>query len=301
MTKDYSPLVLYYNKDMFKEADLEFPSSDWTWDDLLDAARTLTVDADGNSAASADFDPENVERWGIQLPDTWGDPLWLRGILPFIYQNGGSVINGDGTQVTGHLNGPETVEALEWYVDLFQTHYVAPDREDVQALSGVDLFQSELTAMVWTGRWPLKDYLANPDLNFGTMGLPAGPTGTKANTLCWAGFGIYAESDNKETAWAFLKHIGAGEGAEEFAKYAFTAVEPIAELQGLDSDPYNAPIVEDLENVVQLPDFTTPKFGECVESNFREELEKVFLQDKAVQAAMDDVAALADSCLAEGD
>jgi multiple sugar transport system substrate-binding protein len=162
----------------------------------------------------------------------------------------------------------------------------------------VDLFQSSLVAMVWTGRWPLKDYMANPELNFGTMGLPAGPSG-KANTLAWAGFGIYAQSENKETAWAFLKHIGAGEGAEAFAKYAFTAVKPIAELQGLDRDPYNAPIVADLEHVVALPDFVSARFGECVESAFREEMEKVFLQDKAVQAAMDDAVAAADACLAE--
>ena len=29
--------------------------------------------------------------------------------------------------------------------------------------------------------------------NFGTMGLPAGPAG-KGNVLCWAGFGINADS-----------------------------------------------------------------------------------------------------------
>jgi multiple sugar transport system substrate-binding protein len=152
--------------------------------------------------------------------------------------------------------------------------------------------------MVWTGRWPLKDYQGNPNLNFGTMGLPAGPEG-KANALCWAGFALYSESENKDAAWAFLKHIAAGEGAEEFAKYGFTAVKEVAELQGLDTDPYNAPIVEDLANVKQLPEFATQYYGECIEGKFREELEKVFLEDLDVQTAMDNAVANADACLAE--
>jgi multiple sugar transport system substrate-binding protein len=298
MSKDFSPLVLYYNKDIFREAGVDFPSADWTWEDLLAVAKQLTVDANGNTAASEDFDKDSIEKWGIMLPAHWGDPLWLRGILPIIFQNGGTTLSEDGTTATGYMNSPETVEALQWYVDLFKTHYVAPSREDLDAYAGTDWFQSGLAAMVWTGRWPLKDYLKNPDLSFGTMGLPAGPKGN-ANALCWAGFAMYSESENKEAAWAFLKHIAAGDGAQEFAKYGFTAVKDIAELQGLDADPFNGPIVTDLENVKQLPEFATEHYGECIASPFREQLEKVFLEDLDVQTAMDEAAASADACLAE--
>ena len=35
--------VLYYNKDIFDEAGLEYPNDDWTWDDLRAAAEALTV------------------------------------------------------------------------------------------------------------------------------------------------------------------------------------------------------------------------------------------------------------------
>lgn len=298
LTKDYSPLVLYYNKDHFKEAGLDFPNADWTWDDLLNAALELTLDANGNNAKSADFDPANIQRWGIEIPAHWGDVLWLRGILPILYQNGAQLISDDGTTTQGYLNDAKTVEALQWYVDLFKKHHVAPTREDVDAYAGVDMFQSGIVSMVWTGRWPLKDWLKNPEFSFGTMGLPAGPEG-KANVLCWAGFAMYSKSENKDAAWAWLKYIAAGEGAQEFARYAFTAVKPIAELQGLDTDPYNAPIVADLENVKPLPEFAHPRWNQCGEKFFREELEKVFLEDKPVQEAMDAAAEQADACLAE--
>ena len=77
LTKDYSPLVLYYNKDMFDEAGLEYPNENWTWDDLLNAAQKLTT----------------KDRWGIQLPGHWGDWLWHRGIQPILVQNGATMIS----------------------------------------------------------------------------------------------------------------------------------------------------------------------------------------------------------------
>lgn len=298
LTKDYSPLVLYYNKDHFDEAGLEYPTAEWTWDDLLNAALALTVDGDGNNAASEDFDSGDIERWGIQIPNSWGDPLWLRGVLPLIYQNGGSVISEDGTTTEGYMNGEATVGALEWYLALFNEHFVAPTREDTSAFAGVDMFQSGLVSMQWTGRWPLKDYIANPDLNFGTSGLPAGSEG-KANALCWAGFAMYSGTENADAAWAFLKHITAEQGAEAFADYAFTAVQSIADSQGLSEDEYNAPIIADLENVMPIPEATTANWLECGQDSYTQHLETVFLQGVSVQDAMDAAAAEADECLAE--
>jgi multiple sugar transport system substrate-binding protein len=282
LTKDYSPLVLFYNKKLFDEAGVAYPDETWTWDDLLAAAQQLTK-PDGS-------------QWGIQIPNSWGDWLWPRGMMPLIFQNGGELISEDGTKTTGYLNSPETVEAIQWYVDLFKVHKVAPTKQDVESLAGQDLFQTGRVAMLWTGRWPLKDFLANSELSFGTAPLPQGKE--RANSICWAGFAVYSKSQNKDAAWAFLKHLTAEEGAQEFADYAFTAVQPIAEQQGLDTDPYNAPIVEDLENIRPLPDLSQPKWIDCGEKFFKEELEKVFLQDKDLQAAMDEAVAKADACIA---
>jgi multiple sugar transport system substrate-binding protein len=282
LPKDYSPLVLYYNKDIFDEAGLEYPNENWTWDDLLSAAQALTTD----------------DRWGIQIPDSWGDWLWDRGIQPLIVQNGGSLVSDDGLTVEGYMNSEATVGALQWYVDLFKVHKVAPTNEDVAAYAGVDLFTNGIVAMQWTGRWPLSTYKDTEGFNFGTMGLPAGPAG-KGNVLCWAGFAINAESNNKDAAWTWLKFIAAEEGAEEFAAYALTAVQPIAESQGLTEDPYDAPIMADLFNVYVIPDALTPYYGECVLQPFRDNMEKVFLEDKPLQEALDEAAATGQACLDE--
>ncbi len=280
LTKDFSPLVLYYNKDMFDAAGVAYPTPDWTWDDLLAAAQALT---DG-------------DHWGIQLPDSWGDWLWTRGIVPILAQNGAQMMSDDGKTAEGYVNSEAMVAAVQWYVDLFKKYKVAPTNADVASFSGADLFTSGQVAMLWTGRWPLGDYKKIEGFNFGTMGLPAGPVG-KGNTLCWAGFAMNSASKNKDAAWTFLKFIAAGDGAKEFANYAFTAVQAIANEQGLADDPYDGPIVADLENAVPIPDSYSPYAGECVITPFQQHLETVFLEDVSVQDAMDATAKEAQDCL----
>jgi len=227
LTKDYSPLVLYYNKDLFQKAGVDAPTAKWTWDDLLKAAQKLTVDANGNDSTSANFDATNIQQWGIWMPDSWGDTAWERGILPVIYQNGGSEVSPDGKTTTGYMNSDANVAALQWYVDLFKKYHVAVSKTDYSSFSGADLFSTQQVAMMWTGTWPMNGYEKGDSalkFNWGTNMLPAGPKGN-ANALCWAGFAIYSGSQNKDLAWTFLKFIAAdGQGAKDFGDYALTAI-----------------------------------------------------------------------------
>lgn len=298
LTKDYSPLVLYYNAEQFAEAGVEAPTADWTWDDFVTAAQTLTIDANGNNALSPDFDASNIQRWGVQLPNDWGDIAWLRGILPVIYANGGSVISEDGTTAEGYMNSAETVAALQQFVDLFATLHVAPNAEDVAAYTGVNLFQSGLVSMLWNGSWPLAGFIAEPPFEFGTAGMPAGSAGN-ANVLCWSGFAMYSGSQNKDAAWEFLKFISAGEGAEAFADNALTAVQSVADERGLVDDPYYGPVIADLANVKPLPESASPFWAECGNTAFVNQMQRVLIEGITVQEAMDTAAAETDSCLAD--
>lgn len=301
LTKDYSPLVLYFNADQFAEAGLETPTSAWTWEDLLAAAKTLTIDANGNNGDSPDFDPENIQRWGIQLPDGWGDIVWARGILPIIYQNGGSLIAEDGSTMDGYVNSEATVSAMQWYADLFQVSHVAPDAADVASFSGVDLFHDGYVSMLYTGVWPLAGYVEGDSpltFNFGTSGLPAGPQGN-ANVLCWSGFAMYSGSENKDAAWEFLKFISAGDGSAEFAANGLPPVQSVAEEIGLTDDPYYGPVMADLANVQPLPEFTTPYWAECGNQAFVDQFNNVFAAGATVQDAANAAAEQGDACLAE--
>jgi multiple sugar transport system substrate-binding protein len=297
LTKDYSPLVFYYNTDLLKKAGLAAPKPGWTWDDMLKMAQKLTIDANGNDATSANFDPKHIKQWGLQMPDGWGDPLWSRGILPMIYQNGGSVMSTDGKMTTGYMNSDATVAAVQFYVDLVNKYHVAMSKTDVASFSGADPFQSGQAAMLWNGVWPLDSYTKIKGFNFATIGLPAGPKGA-ANVLCWAGFAMYSGSKNKDAAWALLKYIGVGDGAKQFAAYALTAVQAIAQSQGKTKDPLYGPVMADLANVKPIPDLYSPYWGSCGDKYFGQELATVFASGVSVKDAMTKAASEADACLA---
>jgi len=89
--KDFDTIGLYYNVDMFDDAGVEYPTADWTWDELKAAAEKLTRDGNWGIAATLE-DQSNY--WNL------------------IYQNGGQVINEDGSAVL--LNESAACDAIKF-------------------------------------------------------------------------------------------------------------------------------------------------------------------------------------------
>jgi len=42
--------MMFYNKKLFDQAGISYPSGDWTWEDFLAIAQKLTRDLDGDGA-----------------------------------------------------------------------------------------------------------------------------------------------------------------------------------------------------------------------------------------------------------
>ena len=97
------PSMLYYQRDMFDEADLEYPPHaygdpyvldgeevTWNFDTLRELALRLTVDENGNDATSADFDPEAIVQWGYE-------PQYQDLRAQGSYLGSGSLVADDGT------------------------------------------------------------------------------------------------------------------------------------------------------------------------------------------------------------
>ena len=60
--------VVYYNKDLFDEAGLAYPTADWTWDDMVRMAEALTHDYDGDGL---------IDQYGVQLGQVYQAPFLL--------------------------------------------------------------------------------------------------------------------------------------------------------------------------------------------------------------------------------
>lgn len=187
--KDFSTLALEYNTDLFDAAGLDYPTADWTWQDLEDAAAKLT---DADAGVYGMVITPDLARW-----------------LAFLYQAGGSVYNADATEMT--INSPEAMQAMEFYVGLIEKGY-ATQPSDVSTGWPGEAFGQGKAAMVVEGNW-IMSYLTDqfPDLKFGVSELPMGPAqrATMAFTVCYA---APANGKNLDASWDLINYLTGTDG-----------------------------------------------------------------------------------------
>ena len=151
---------LYYNKDLFDAAGVEYLPAKWeealTWDEFVDVCKALTLDSNGNNAASPDFDPNNIVQYGFDFAKSAA--VW--GLI--VENNVGRLFNEDGTKFM--LNESEATEAIQKLADLINVHHVSPQPLTATASSlaagSVQSLQSNAVAIVPDGQWSCLDMTA---------------------------------------------------------------------------------------------------------------------------------------------
>lgn len=202
--KDVDTIALWYNKTMFDEAELEYPTADWTWDDMFEAAKKLTKD-DGS-------------QYGLALRNDNNQA----GYYNMIYDNGGYVINDDRTK--SGWDDPKTIEAME-QVEEFIKAGVMPSMETMSENGEDVLFQSGKVAMVLQGSWMLAAYRDNEYTaeNCDCVELPKSATTDRRvsiyNGLGWA---ASASGSNTENAWKLIEYLGSEAAQKKQAELGVT-------------------------------------------------------------------------------
>ncbi len=271
LPKDFSPLGVYYNKKLFDAAGVAYPEEDWTWDDLLATAQELT-------------DPE-AGIWGIQLTANW-----TTGFEYWVGAAGGRLISEDGTQYVGYMDSPETIEAVQFFSDLYHKYQVAPPPADFNLWAGGNAeFDNGKAAMRLFGRWPQAGYKTNPNIDLGVVPPPAGAQ--PADVLFWGGFCIASGTENAEAAWRFLRFYVGEEGSQVWKDWAIPPVASVAEEAGLMSDPIEGAWIKGLDMLVDRAYVFTPYWGETADPALRKALETVLIDPDADVATVMQTAA----------
>lgn len=285
LPKDFSPLAIYYNKQIFDEYGVDYPEPGWTWDDMLETAQELTKDTDGDG---------RTDLWGIQLIANW-----TTGFEYFVAAAGGRLVSEDGTQFVGYMDSPETIEAVQFYSDLYNVHKVAPPPADYSLWKGGNAeFDTGKAAMRLDGRWPQASFLSNPNIELGLVGVPAGAE--PANVLFWGGFGIFSESKHPEAAWRFLSFYVGEQGSQVWKDWAIPPVASVAEEAGLTEDPIEGVWISELDHLAPRSYVFTPFWGETADPALRKALETVLIDPNAdVAATMQKAAQEAQAALAD--
>jgi ABC-type glycerol-3-phosphate transport system substrate-binding protein len=102
---DLQTIVLYWNKDLAKEANLDAEKGPQTWDELLDWAKKLTKFENGKMVQSG-----------------WGEKGYAPEVEAFIAQNGGKMVDDSGKFV--FADDPKSVEAIKFVVDAYKNDKV---------------------------------------------------------------------------------------------------------------------------------------------------------------------------------
>ena len=189
MPRDFQTVVLFYNKDMFDAANVAYPTADWTYDDLRTAAKSLTLDQNGDGT---------IEQWGFST-DLWDMELfWSEAIWSW----GGEVINTEHTQTL--LGEPNARQAWQFMYDLMFTDQSLPDT-NTSGQYGGDLFQAGIAAMTTIGHWAVPGY-ATVEFKWDVAPMPISPSGGRSTSVNSAGFVVAKESKNPDAAWEFIKY-----------------------------------------------------------------------------------------------
>ena len=209
------PSFIYYNKALFDEAGLPYPphevgeqyeGQDWTWETVRELAMQLTVDAEGNDATSADFDPENIQQYGLDAQFTENDArAWST-----IFGGSGSAVADDGTTAQWPDNWRTGLQYM--YDGIWEDHFI-PDSTAVQGLADGNTFQSGLIAMDVVHQWytcciyPAEGDPAVTDWDIAV--LPEGPDGTITSKLHADTIAIMASTEHPEEAFEVLRFLAA--------------------------------------------------------------------------------------------
>lgn len=239
--------AVYYNADLLAAAGIDPARLDklrWdpTGDDTLrPVLARLTIDANGNTADTADFDPRRVRQWGYNAAN---DPQGI--YLNYIGSAGGVFQRGDEFA----FDNPAAIDAFGYLVRLINHDHVAPpasatnDNTDFsrnQFLAGkMALFQS--------GTYHLAVVAEQAGFRWGAAMLPAGPTGrvSVTNGIAAAGNAASAHPDAVRQVLAWMGSTGGNAyvGRRGAAIPAVLAAQPVYfehwAARGVDVTPFFA-------------------------------------------------------------
>lgn len=157
------PAIYSYNATLVDMAGLERPSNLyekglWTWDTIIDMAKKITTDRDGDGI---------IDIWGLPGPSLYSFDWGAK-----IYQHGGQVISPDGTRAM--INHPEAIEGLRLWADIAHVHHVAriPGEPEGNFIEGTLAFTNQ-----WVSSAPniARQVGGRFEMDLATQ--PAGPAG----------------------------------------------------------------------------------------------------------------------------
>lgn len=194
---NFDTIGVWYNKALFDDAEVAYPTDDWTWEDMVEMATQLTK--------------EDGSVYGIAAPLES-----QTGYYNTIYAYGGEVISED--KKSSGYDKPETQQGIQCWIDL-QEAGLSPNMASLTETAADVQFMSGRIAMYWGGSWSLTAFM-NSDVKdtLDVVELPS-INGNKATVIHGKGYFIYKETKNPEAAWKWVEFMAGEKGQTMAAEF----------------------------------------------------------------------------------
>ena len=210
--RDIESNIIYYSKDMFDAAGVEYPSDDWTWDDFLAAAEKLTQKDDSGATTVYALASEGGKA-----------SKWFN-------QAGGGYLDDFVNPSKCLLTEPASLRGIQFFSDLIENGYAMRPADLNQAGGDAAVFSSGQAAMILQNSSRVSTFNA-AELNYDIAPAPIPADGKRWNAAGGAAWVMSSGSDNKDAAWTFLSWLQSPEGGQRIYTEAgeiFPALQSVA-------------------------------------------------------------------------
>ena len=234
LPESFSNVVLIYNKDLFDQAGVAYPTADWTQDDLQAAAEAIRALGD--------------DIFGIWQPITYNE------FFKVAAQYGGALLNEDKTEFT--INSPENIRAAQALVDRVLVSNVQPNMAQQGGMGDWDMFMSGRLGMIPTGIWAFQTFTENCGFDWD---IAVEPGSTRKATHFFSNCVVLnPESKNREAAATWLAWLTSSTKSAEIRLEAGWDLPALSDMDALASyleitPPENREAVFESLNYLVLP------------------------------------------------
>lgn len=228
--KDLDTVVVFYNKELFDRANVEYPNNSWTWEDFRETAKACTIEG-----TQYGYTNNNNERTYYSL----------------IMANGGSLYNDKHTEAT--VNTDVARDAVQFLCDIANVDHSAPSGPEAIELGDQTLFMNGQAALDVNGSWVFPTYAESLGDKLGVAEMPTGTSG-KSSISHGIGYAMPAGGKNVDITWEFLKYLGGAEAQAFQARDVIPANNTVANLWAEQYAEYDlSAVISSLEYSPILP------------------------------------------------
>lgn len=222
--RDVSNLVIYYNKEIFKSANLSYPKENWTMDEFLHIAKILT---------------KRPNVFGISFEE---DSLFY---LPYLMSEGGGILSDDLSREI--IEDKNSQNGLKLYADLRKKYHVAPTKSESASATMAQMFLQGKLAMHLSGRWLVPKYREEAVFEWDIVPFPKGASGSIV-PLDVSGWAISKNSKHKQDAFRLIKFLSSKTSIEKLAESGLIvpARKDCAKVIQNDKNPKNSHVFIDV-------------------------------------------------------